>query len=349
MRTYNQLDRTKVDYSYVEDKFREGLTRTGLPLMLYIDTPFCMKACKFCNCRPYEAKCGGEQYNEYYPYLYDSIDKFRNLLLDFPPVDIYFGGGTPFFMDSQTMQTVFDTIPNFKEIPNKVMEGHPGLLSDKKLQLIIDNKFSYISLGVQTFNKELLDSQNRIPIDFEKTKEKIKIMQDNGIVVNCDLITFIDHVGDDALELYRQDLEKIRELGPDTVTCYYNFYKLRTQQYENQELVKEDKETLEWIRKYRSEMVRFARRNNYTMHYDFKTFLSIEHIKNNPTLTTQIFLTGRKSPHKYSCSGFPNYRPNEIALGIGGYEHHITYGHIGRDFSYEMRLKDSEPLLEELT
>ena len=115
MKTYNDLIRTVISPEYLMENFSRALDETGLPLMLYVDMPFCMRACKFCNCRPYEAKCGGKEYNEYFTYLYNLIETFRPLLEKYTPQDIYFGGGTPFFMDTPTLTELFSRIPNFKE------------------------------------------------------------------------------------------------------------------------------------------------------------------------------------------------------------------------------------------
>lgn len=349
MRTYGDLIRTPVTLDTVLNKYDNALTESDLPLMLYIDTPFCMKACKFCNCRPVEARCQGKEYKAYYPYLLNLINECTPLLMKHKPLDVYFGGGTPFFMDTPTMLSVFNSIPNFKDIPNKAIEGHPALLADSKLKLLIDYKFTYVSLGVQTFNKDILENQNRLGFDFDKTKRKIRELREAGIVVNCDIITYLESVDSNSLKIFRQDLEMVRELEPDLITCYYDFYQLKTYQDENQNLVEEDKFTLDAIRRYRSEMVKFCRKFNATLPVDFAKFLNPGEILKAPTYTTHIYLNGECGTPNYSCSGFPNFKTEEIALGLGGYEHHVTYGHIKRDYNYEIRLKDGEMLLEELT
>lgn len=348
MRTYNELTRNPLTILQLKQIYSNALVKYNQPLMLYIDTPFCMTTCKFCNCRPYYAVCQGEQYRKYYKYLNYLLEEFKDFLVEFMPVDVYFGGGTPFFMDTPTMKQVFNSIPDFKLIKNKVMEGHPALLAECKLQLLIDNGFNYISLGVQTFNKELLISQNRLGFDFEKVKSRIRTLRENGVVVNCDLITYIDEVSTDRIKLFRQDLERMIDLEPDMVTCYYNFYNLKTMADENRNLVENDEFTFNAVRRYRSEIVRFARQNNFTLPVDMKQFLSKEDILDNMTYTPHIYLNDKREPHAYSCSGFPHFRENEIALGLGGFEHHVVYGHINREFHYEMRLTNDKLVLEQL-
>lgn len=349
MRIYTELNRTPIDLSYIKDKYYHALEKYKTPLMLYIDTPFCMRNCKFCNCRPYEAKCGGKEYTEYYEYLLKMLDEFSDLIRDNPPSDIYFGGGTPLYMNTSTMESIFSTIPNFMNIPHKIMEGHPALLANSKIDLLIQNKFTYISLGVQSFNLEVLQSQNRLPFDFELVKTKIQRLRANNITVNCDLITYLNGVSEHELAIFSKDLHTMLDLSPDMVTCYYDFYKLKTTQLENRELAQKDDDTLKWIRRYRSTMVKFARKNNLSIPVDSKLFLSEENILNTPTYTTQIYLGDKQKEHAYSCSGFPNYHPKEIALGLGGYGHHVTYGHINREFNYEMRLMNKGLVLEELS
>ena len=81
---------------------------------------------------------------------------------------IYFGGGTASLMNVDVMKRIFDAIPNFKEIKNKAIEFHPSTLSAEKVQTIIDYKFSFVSIGIQTFDEEMLKSVNRNKVDVEK-------------------------------------------------------------------------------------------------------------------------------------------------------------------------------------
>lgn len=348
MRVYNEMSRRRLTIKELKELYRIRLRETGQPLMLYIDTPFCMKICTFCNCRPFLSHCGGKDYYEYYKYLLSLLDSYKDLIEEFPPTEIYFGGGTPFLMDTKIMTAVFEAIPGFLEIPYKMIEGHPALMAESKMKLLSKNKFSYVSLGVQTFDESTLISQNRIGFNFEKVKDKIARVRADGAVVNCDLITYLNGVNKGELIQLRKDLNTMRELGPDMVSCHYDFYKLKTTQDEKGNLITLDSEMIRAVKRYRSEIVRFVRKNNYTMNVDMKYFLSDKAIRESPTLTPPIYLSNKREGHTYTCSGYPNFAENEIVLGLGGYENHITYGHINTEFNYEIRMANSEVIIEEI-
>jgi coproporphyrinogen III oxidase-like Fe-S oxidoreductase len=348
--TYSELKRTRITFNELLKKYDDYLTaHPNQRLDLYIDTPFCMEVCKFCNCRPVKGVVGSPSYYQYFNYLHNLIEATSDLLKKFPPTDIYFGGGTPVFTDSKMLQTTFDKIPNFKGTKNKAIEIHPALLSDGKAKLLKDYGFNYLSLGVQTFNSDILKDQTRYPFDIDKVNKVLERFRNTDTVINCDIITYLNEVSTTALKQFQSDLQTCKDLlNPDLITCQYNFYNLNTRSTSDQEYVDLDEHTLDAVRRFRAEMVKFCRKNNILLDFTPKEFLSEEHIIKTLKLTPPIYLNSKRNPTSYSCTGFPHYSEEEVAIGLGGYENHICYGHIGKEFNYEMHLVNGEPIIEEL-
>ena len=142
---------------------------------LYIDNPFCIKKCKFCIYSPTETKIGSDLYKKYYTeMLPGEIEKFKEILNLRVPDSIYFGGGTASLMTEEIMEDIFSKIPNFKEIKNKVFENHPAMLTKRKIDIFAKYNFTYLSFGIQSFNKEIILEQSRILFNINKVQELIQ-------------------------------------------------------------------------------------------------------------------------------------------------------------------------------
>lgn len=348
MKTYSTVDRVNISREELKDMYYRELSNSNSDIKLYIDTPFCMRSCKFCNCRPYVTKCGSDEYKRYYEYLLDMINFFSDLLHKHTPSDIYFGGGTPSFIDSNTLSELLSSIPKIEQVRNKTIECHPGLLSDKKIDILNTYKFNYFSIGIQTFDINNLKSQNRIGIDIELLKAKVDKLKLNGAVVNIDLLTFMNDVSNRELDILDSDLDLCKYVMPDIITAYFNFYKLNTIHNSNNELISLDYDTYKWVREYRRRILRFIRNNNYSTDVSFRELLSKDNITNNLLYSPLIYTNTKRVPHNYDCSGFPHFSDKQIALGIGGYKTHVCYGHIRRQFNYEMKLTDDGVLIQAL-
>ncbi|HHX68121.1 MAG TPA: coproporphyrinogen III oxidase, partial [Gallicola sp.] len=68
-------------------------------LGIYVHIPFCKEKCYYCDfiTMPYQEKRIGEYFSLLEKEVYMYKDKFKNYTID----SIYFGGGTPSFVDSK--------------------------------------------------------------------------------------------------------------------------------------------------------------------------------------------------------------------------------------------------------
>lgn len=191
---------------------------------IYIHNPFCIARCSYCKHKGNKIVVNSNLYKKFYEYyLPKEIKKFEKVLLSHPIDSIYFGGGTPSIMSTKTMKDIFEAIPNFKKIPVKIFEAHPALMSKSKMDLLIENNFGggYVSFGVQSFDEEVLKSQNRIYVSPEKLKEKVEYLQKNNIKVNCDLLALINGYELKDLWLLKKDMETLSSIvHPDIIAVY---------------------------------------------------------------------------------------------------------------------------------
>ncbi len=191
------------------------------PLGLYVHLPFCRKRCNFCYFRVYTDK----NHNEIQQYLGALIQEARLVAqhdfvagrtLDF----IYFGGGTPSYLSEKQLTRLMgglkDALP--WESPREVaFECEPGTLSEHKLEAIRDFGINRLSLGVENFDDDILELNNRAHRSKEIYRawewlEKIDFAQ-----VNLDLIAGM--VGETDSN-WRHCIDETLRLEPEAVTVY---------------------------------------------------------------------------------------------------------------------------------
>ncbi len=130
---------------------------------LYIHIPFCDHKCIYCdfysiiaydNVVPYLSSLKSEM--SYYAGLLKDERKFTS---------IYFGGGTPSFMEPEYIGELINTASgffNFTEKPEITLETNPGTVDKNKLELFLQSGINRISIGIQSFHEDELKFLTRI-------------------------------------------------------------------------------------------------------------------------------------------------------------------------------------------
>ncbi|MEH7109573.1 radical SAM family heme chaperone HemW [Bacillus sp. JJ1764] len=143
----------------------------------YLHIPFCEQICHYCDFNKVFLK--GQPVEEYLK----TLEREMQLTLRKYPTNhldtIFVGGGTPTSLNEQQLEQLCDSI--LRNLPRSeslefTFEVNPGDLSAQKLQILKEAGVNRISLGVQTFNDELLQKIGRIhrAKDVYQTIEKAK-------------------------------------------------------------------------------------------------------------------------------------------------------------------------------
>ncbi|MEM7622760.1 MAG: coproporphyrinogen-III oxidase family protein [Planctomycetota bacterium] len=193
----------------------------GTPLGLYMHIPFCRKRCDFCYFKVYTDK-NAKQIRRYLDAAIDEMarlasrPRLQNRKLDF----VYFGGGTPSYLSVEQLAYLFEGLranlpwDGAEEI---AFECEPGTLQEKKIRALRDMGITRLSLGVENFNPEVLELNNRA----HRAKEIYKayeIARDCGYPqINIDLIAGMLDESDDNWKMCIDDTLK---LAPESVTIY---------------------------------------------------------------------------------------------------------------------------------
>ncbi len=191
------------------------------PLGLYIHIPFCRKRCDFCYFKVYTDK-NAKQIQQYMDAVIEEMRMISaNAYLKDRPLDfVYFGGGTPSYLSVKQLQYLFDGIQQYMpwdDASEIAFECEPGTLQEKKIHALRDMGITRLSIGVENFDPEILELNNRA----HRAKEIHRaygFARDAGFPqVNIDLIAGM--VGETD-ENWLNCIEETIKLAPESVTIY---------------------------------------------------------------------------------------------------------------------------------
>jgi len=129
----------------------------------YLHIPFCEHICHYCDFNKVFLK--GQPVDDYLKALEQEM---KLTLTQFPTnalETIFVGGGTPTSLNEKQLyqfcESINRNLPKGEHI-EFTFEANPGDLTAKKLEILKEAGVNRISLGVQTFNEELLQKIGRV-------------------------------------------------------------------------------------------------------------------------------------------------------------------------------------------
>ena len=186
---------------------------------IYVHIPFCKSKCYYCDFVSYDNK--NEKIDKYIDTVLAEIeDNSKKFTKDHIVTTIYFGGGTPSFLESKYIKKVLEDIRrnfNISSDAEITLEVNPGTITEEKLKTYQMCGINRLSIGLQTTNDRLLKTIGRIHSysEFLSTYNLARKIGFNNI--NVDLIFALPNQSLDDLKL---DLENIIELNPEHISTY---------------------------------------------------------------------------------------------------------------------------------
>lgn len=213
--------------------FHEKLEGTAYPQMLaqsnshwpsnislYIHIPFCKQLCHFCGCNtscfPTE-----ELIESYIDALEKEIRTVSSIIdTDRPLTQIHWGGGTPNSIDLIHVEKIMDLLIRTFSPAAKAeiaMECNPAYLELEDIDRLAAMGFNRLSLGIQDFNKTVLETVNRKPSKHpvEKLVSRMKANKMDG--VNIDLIYGLPG---QTIASFRETIQKAIDISPDRLVTF---------------------------------------------------------------------------------------------------------------------------------
>ena len=128
----------------------------------YIHIPFCTHICHYCDFNKVFLK--GQPVDRYLDALILEMKMHRDELKE-PIETVFIGGGTPTALSSNQLERLLTAISDILPLhanPEVTIEANPGDLDKEKLAVLKEGGINRLSIGVQSFNDELLERIGRV-------------------------------------------------------------------------------------------------------------------------------------------------------------------------------------------
>jgi oxygen-independent coproporphyrinogen III oxidase len=209
---------------------RLNLDQQGGDTVLYIGIPFCRTRCKSC---PYfiSALPHSDQHGHEDAFVDALVKDIRNWAR-FPRWKtglvrtIFIGGGTGSILRTENLKRVVDTVFECFTVADDyemTLEGNARDFTDEKISYLVDSPINRVSLGVQSFQPEVLEIIGS-PHAAEESIRAIRALQDQGFGnIQLDLLY---NLPGHTMDIWRRDLEMLSEIGINHFTVYlYRIHK----------------------------------------------------------------------------------------------------------------------------
>ncbi|NVO04427.1 MAG: radical SAM family heme chaperone HemW, partial [Bacteroidetes bacterium] len=147
---------------------------------IYIHIPFCRKACNYCN---FHFSVSKKNMDVYADAVLKEISLRKNYISDSEKINtIYFGGGTPSMMDSESISKIIEKIFQKFQVSNNpeiTIECNPEDLTKEKLIEFKKIKINRLSIGIQSFSDVDLEYLGRNH-SAAKAIESIHLAKESG-------------------------------------------------------------------------------------------------------------------------------------------------------------------------
>lgn len=196
---------------------------------VYIHIPFCTHICHYCDFNKVFLK--GQPVDRYIDALILEIEKYIEQFVE-PIETIFLGGGTPTALTTKQLDHLLTAVQKLLPIHKEVeftIEANPGDLPIEKLSALKELGVNRLSLGLQTFNNQLLKRigrSHRVKDVYETVEAAKRIGFDN---ISIDLMyglpgQKIKDVEDSLKETFSLDIQHCSaySLIVEPKTVFYN-------------------------------------------------------------------------------------------------------------------------------
>lgn len=202
-------------------------------LSVYIHTPFCKHKCYYCDFASFAES--ESLISEYYKSLKKEIILRKEEINSRKISTVYFGGGTPSYVESKYITDILFTLKNEFNIDKDAemtIELNPESVTKEKLFDYKNAGFNRISMGLQSAHNETLKTIGRIHT-FEQFTSAYELCKNVGYKnINVDLMFSLPK---ENLIHFIDSLEEVLALNPTHISTYslilekntmlYNYYK----------------------------------------------------------------------------------------------------------------------------
>ena len=186
---------------------------------LYIHVPFCSQKCNYCE---YFSKVVKEVPEAALDYLEAQFAEAAPYFKGEPIKAINFGGGTPNMLSPKQLKRALDMIQKYWNLeigPQNEMgfEFNPYHLSMEHIDVLKNSYVNRLSMGVQSFNKEVLEKEHRLYTSPRRIAEIYAAVKSFAQIVNVDLLAGLYGQNN---EILLSDAKTLLDIGVESLTIY---------------------------------------------------------------------------------------------------------------------------------
>lgn len=182
---------------------------------LYVHIPFCQHICSYCDfCKVFYQE---DKVDKYLEKLQEELD---SLNIEHCLSTVYIGGGTPSSLSLEQLQILLTMLQPYIDATSKefCIEVNPESMTKEKIKLLKDGGINRLSIGVQTFQDDLLKEIDRYHC-FKEVENVFKWAKEYGIDnLSIDLMYGLPNQTKEDIE---KDLNIVQTL-PITHISYYS-------------------------------------------------------------------------------------------------------------------------------
>ncbi len=185
---------------------------------LYIHIPFCNQKCYYCDFTSFSKE--NPEYEKYVDVLIKDLEYKKKEYFLSKLDTIYIGGGTPTVLPLSLLEKLLFYIKeNFHFSTNYeyTIEGNPESIDKEKLLVMRKYGINRLSMGVQSFNEDILKYLGRIHNSEQSVKAFYEARSAGFSNINIDLIYGIPG---ESFQSWQKTLESGISLSPDHVSLY---------------------------------------------------------------------------------------------------------------------------------
>ncbi|PZR76004.1 MAG: coproporphyrinogen III oxidase [Chthoniobacterales bacterium] len=198
---------------------------------LYVHIPFCARICPYCAF--YKERADSSQTQRFCEALLREVDEVRSRFA-IKPETIFIGGGTPTALTTGQLQFLLDGFRDrldLSALREWTVEANPGSVSPRKAALLRELGVNRISLGVQSWDDDLLKLLGR-EHDAAQAEASFHLLHDAGFTnLSIDLMFGLPG---QTLAQWETALEKTIALRPEHISTYCLTYEEDTEFFARQ-------------------------------------------------------------------------------------------------------------------
>ncbi len=193
---------------------------------LYVHIPFCARICPYCAF--YKELLDRSQTQRFCEAILEEL-RMRGRDLALHPTTIYFGGGTPTALTTAQLEFLlsgFRKSLDLSQLVEWTIEANPGSVSAAKAALLRRSGINRVSLGVQSWDDDLLKLLGR-EHNAQQAAQSFDIFRGAGFSnINVDLMFGLPG---QTIDQWRATLERTIALGPEHISTYCLTYEEDTE------------------------------------------------------------------------------------------------------------------------